>query len=790
MENMKEVLKKTRKVKHKKSRQHRRHAEIDTNGISEILSKKWQFSSPPSAANQPEEASSSKINAFERMMTKKPEPFAQISPEINGVKKKRKYVKKPKHNKLDAENDSDESAQRENSETTPVVNGIHKFLNGSTSTSVPKDDEEDKSDDEPLSRKRSRVVDTPLKVVDNITKKRKTKTEKVLLDSNENSFDTPSKVILEHEVETPTYQSGRPRRSCAAKISYEHLISPEKLPESLDKRNARSKAVKKIDDDYIDTLLVEDESPVRDAKQKKLAPLFMKKVPKPSIDPAVKEARRNFLLSGLPEDLRNSIDKQKQFEDEIVSNELIAFPLVSHITQQLNSDECRAITEDLWQKSRVKIRSEHDCDEAKPQVLLSCGSLTDCRADKIIPVVCDAIGLVEREPLEHVKALVKGMKEVFGNFPTNRCFKQLHWKRKNAKVNDANRDNDVNEETSMFFDIFKPIKFDEFLINTKPVKDLQKFLLTWNDKESDDYDSEESDTRQSSRAMNNFVVLSGRNGCGKTSSVFALAADLNYQVIETNASSRRSGKIMLQDLLEATQSHRVKNKSSRLNDVENSQETTSDTADGSKTIILIEDAELAFESDDGFASSLQQLINISKRPVVLTTNSRSCQHLQRFIQHNEIVYDEPNAQHITQYLSLLCLAANYQINATAIEHLCALNGHDLRKTINEIEFFIRSSNARTSDGDLMELYRRPRREWLTRGQLNCVNKTLSTLCFESSIASSFVAASGARVDGSEISHQRRDLMDEMADFFVGEGQSNLVEIRRDLAHGNQKVIER
>lgn len=810
MENMKEVLKKTRKSRHKKSRAHKASNESDLNSdaISEILSKNcmnWMFSSPPTQSNSTEDASSPKINAFERMMAKKCEPLTQLSPEINGIKKKRKYTKKAKHNKLDADNeiDSEEPAHDENHEANKTANTMNmkspvkgKILNGTVASTIS--DEIEKPLEEPITRKRNRAFDTPTQIVDSASKKRKTKVDKMLLDSNENSIETPVKCMVEPELDTPTNNSGRPRRSCAGKVNYELLISPDKISPDRKPLPRKSKARNKDDDsDFIETVIVDEESPDKHSKPKKLAPMFMKKLPKPTVDPAVKEARRNFLLSGLPEDLRNSIDKQKQFEDEILLNELIAFPTIAHVMQS-SADNTATITEDSWSKSRVKISADDDDDECELLQLqrpLSRGMFTDCKADDAVSVTRDEIVAIEHETIKNIKEIVKELKENFVGFSTNRCYKQLHCKRQNAKREEIDADssseidNGINNENSLFIDIFKPTKFDEFILNCNPVKDLQKFLLTWNDKDKsdDDYDSDASNSRQSSKTMNNFAVLSGRSGTGKTSSVYAVASDLNYQVIEINAGSRRSGKKMLQDLLEATQSHRVKNTL----DNENSQESScGDVSSGAKSIILIEDAELAFDSDDGFVSSIQQLINISKRPVVLTTNDRHCQHLQKFIQHNEIVFDGPkHAHHIAKYLSLLCLAANYQINAVAIEHLCALNGHDLRKTINEIEFFIRSDNAGANGGNLMELYRRPRREHWQKGQLNCANKGLSTVRFESSIVSCFAAMADERAESDEISYHQRDLMDEMAEFVSGR-RCNMLEIQRDLAHGKQKLIDR
>lgn len=58
------------------------------------------------------------------------------------------------------------------------------------------------------------------------------------------------------------------------------------------------------------------------------------------------------------------------------------------------------------------------------------------------------------------------------------------------------------------------------------------------------------------------MLLVGPAGCGKTASVYALAEELGYNVLEVNASSRRNGKTVLSHLHEATQSHSLNNNSS------------------------------------------------------------------------------------------------------------------------------------------------------------------------------------------------------------------------------------
>ena len=61
--------------------------------------------------------------------------------------------------------------------------------------------------------------------------------------------------------------------------------------------------------------------------------------------------------------------------------------------------------------------------------------------------------------------------------------------------------------------------------------------------------------------MCNCYLLVGPPGCGKTASVYALAEELVYNVLEVNASSRRNGRTVLSHLQEATQSHSLNNNS-------------------------------------------------------------------------------------------------------------------------------------------------------------------------------------------------------------------------------------
>merc|ERR1719414_2208117 len=90
--------------------------------------------------------------------------------------------------------------------------------------------------------------------------------------------------------------------------------------------------------------------------------------------------------------------------------------------------------------------------------------------------------------------------------------------------------------------------------------------------DSSDSDSDFSDASESTCVSEStsdedrsrwIALLVGPNGVGKTATVYALAHEMGFKVLELNASSTRSGRQVLANLREATQSHSVKQEKSK-----------------------------------------------------------------------------------------------------------------------------------------------------------------------------------------------------------------------------------
>lgn len=111
-------------------------------------------------------------------------------------------------------------------------------------------------------------------------------------------------------------------------------------------------------------------------------------------------------------------------------------------------------------------------------------------------------------------------------------------------------------------DKYKPSTSCPFVGNDSAVHELRSWLVQWKKKHSDPERSGSrhdafSDSEESSEGLSNCYLLAGPPGVGKTSSVYYLAEELGFKVLEVHASSERPGKKILAQLHEATQSHHV-----------------------------------------------------------------------------------------------------------------------------------------------------------------------------------------------------------------------------------------
>ncbi|XP_075034176.1 ATPase family AAA domain-containing protein 5 [Mixophyes fleayi] len=133
----------------------------------------------------------------------------------------------------------------------------------------------------------------------------------------------------------------------------------------------------------------------------------------------------------------------------------------------------------------------------------------------------------------------------------------------------------VKWEDVLWTEKYQPQHSDDLIGNSVAVKQLHSWLRDWKIRaEKDDRknqmqktgkddndtwdlgdfrDGEDSDEE----SLCNTVLITGPPGVGKTAAVYACAQELGFKVFEVNASCQRSGRQILAQLKEATQSHQV-----------------------------------------------------------------------------------------------------------------------------------------------------------------------------------------------------------------------------------------
>lgn len=134
---------------------------------------------------------------------------------------------------------------------------------------------------------------------------------------------------------------------------------------------------------------------------------------------------------------------------------------------------------------------------------------------------------------------------------------------------------DSGTEDMLWTEKYQPQNSKELIGNELAVEKLHSWLKDWkrraeleerqnlkekkNEKEedlSDSMDFKGSSDDEEYRLCNT-VLITGPTGVGKTAAVYACAQELGFKIFEVNASSQRSGRQILSQLKEATQSHQV-----------------------------------------------------------------------------------------------------------------------------------------------------------------------------------------------------------------------------------------
>jgi replication factor C large subunit len=158
------------------------------------------------------------------------------------------------------------------------------------------------------------------------------------------------------------------------------------------------------------------------------------------------------------------------------------------------------------------------------------------------------------------------------------------------------------------------------------------------------------------------LLIYGKPGIGKTSSAFALASDMEWEVVELNASDQRTKAVI----------ERVAGTSSS---------TGSLTGNGKKLIILDEADNLQGNSDRGGARAIVEVIKKASQPIILIAND--LYGLDQSIRNlcEKVQFKAAPAKSIVPRLKEICMSEGLTCDTTALQDISERASGDIRSAV-------------------------------------------------------------------------------------------------------------
>ncbi|XP_057531621.1 uncharacterized protein LOC130809815 isoform X3 [Amaranthus tricolor] len=117
-----------------------------------------------------------------------------------------------------------------------------------------------------------------------------------------------------------------------------------------------------------------------------------------------------------------------------------------------------------------------------------------------------------------------------------------------------------------------------------------------------------------------------------------------------------------------------------------------------KTLILFEDVDVTLCDDRGFISTIQQLADTGKRPMILTSNNEN-PPLPDNLDREKVCFTMPSVKELAYHIYLICSAEKANIQPDLIERCVKFCRGDIRKTLMHLQFWCQNKQS-TKEGKL------------------------------------------------------------------------------------------
>ena len=175
------------------------------------------------------------------------------------------------------------------------------------------------------------------------------------------------------------------------------------------------------------------------------------------------------------------------------------------------------------------------------------------------------------------------------------------------------------------------------------------------------------------------VLLYGKPGTGKTSAVYALAADMKWEVVELNASDDRTKSVIER--------------------IAGSTATTMSLIGASRKLLVFDEADnLHGNADRGGARAILDTIKNSRQPIILIANDIYGVAKELKSVCTEIQFRALQARSIVPRLKYICASEGIKCDENSLVNIAEESSGDLRSAINMLH--AASAGADVGEGDV------------------------------------------------------------------------------------------
>ncbi|KAL7754210.1 hypothetical protein RI367_000191 [Sorochytrium milnesiophthora] len=225
----------------------------------------------------------------------------------------------------------------------------------------------------------------------------------------------------------------------------------------------------------------------------------------------------------------------------------------------------------------------------------------------------------------------------------------------------------------------------------------------WLDTSEDGRKKSKSQKRSTQRSLTGCLVLAGPSGVGKTACVYACAQEKGFTVFEINAGSRRTGRDIDALIGEMTQTHCVDSAAIADPPIVIDGDSDQDGHDGpvsafAQSVVLIDEADIVFGEDKGFWQALGQLVDSTKRPIVLTCNDSTQIPAGKIAIHKLLSFEQPGVDELGVYLKACAEVSEVELSDTMTAHLSHAAQGDIRSALLGAQLCSQSAVSEAAQG--------------------------------------------------------------------------------------------